>query len=221
MMGHRRSADTSPRSDRSVPGARVACGHDERAVPVDAPRGGEVRLTWEEFLHVQQAYDGPERICWDDGRIVMAMTGGTERHDLVTMHLGVRLGQQLQRGPCRVFVHHRQITTARRSYYPDLLIRCGRAAHELYEDDAHVVVEVLSPSNGPADLTRMLFDYRSLPSIETILFIDTRRRVITVHERSEQGWSERQTRGGEVRLGPATVDLDDLWVQVDEQSTFD
>jgi len=188
---------------------------------MSAQAAGDVRLTWEEFLRVQQAYDGPERICWDDGRIVMAMTGGTERHDLVTMYLGVQLGQRLAHGTCRVFVHNRQVKTTQRSYYPDLLIRCGRAAHELYEDDARIVIEVLSPSNGPADLTRMLFDYQSLPSIETILFIDTRRRVITVHERTPQGWTERQTRGERIQVGPASIDLADMWVQVDEQSSFD
>lgn len=47
------------------------------------PDDDDVRLSWEEFLRFQQAYDGPERICWDEGRVVMAMTGGTERHDLV------------------------------------------------------------------------------------------------------------------------------------------
>lgn len=47
------------------------------------PDDDDVRLSWEEFLRFQQAYDSPERICWDEGRVVMAMTGGTERHDLV------------------------------------------------------------------------------------------------------------------------------------------
>ena len=67
----------------------------------------------------------------------------------------------------------------------------------------------------------MLFDYRTLPSIEAILFVDTRRRSVTVHERTADGWTENATRDGAVQLGPTSIDFHDLWMQVDEESTFD
>ena len=150
----------------------------------------DVRLSWEEFLRFQQAYDGNERFVWDEGHVVLVMTGGTERHDLVVMALAGQLQAAFRGGPCHVFAHNRQVKTPSRSYYPDVLVRCGRAADPYYEDDARLIIEVLSPSNKPADRTKMLFDYQGLPSIEAILFVDTRRRIITIHERTSSGWTE-------------------------------
>lgn len=184
--------------------------------------GGDARLSWEEFLRFQQAYAGDERFVWDEGRVVLAMTGGTERHDLVTMALAGRLIEAFRGSSCRVFAHNRQVKTTARSYYPDILVRCGRAADPYFEDDARLIIEVLSPSNRPTDRTRMLYDYQTLPSIQAILFVDTRRRTVTVHERTQDGaWTEGATSQGEVKLGPAVLDFAAIWSQVDEESTFD
>jgi Uma2 family endonuclease len=179
------------------------------------------RLTWGEFLRFQQAYTGEERFVWDDGHVVLAMTGGTERHDLVVMTLARLLMNAYEGTPCEVFAHNRQIKTARRSYYPDVLVRCGKAVDPLYETDARFLIEILSPSNGPAERTQMLFDYQTVPSVEVILLVDTRRRVVTVHRREDKGWTESEIRGGEVFLGALIVDFDRLWVDVDERSSFD
>jgi Uma2 family endonuclease len=180
---------------------------------------GDARLTWEEFLRFQQAYDGPERFIWNEGHVVQVMTGGTERHDLVVMALVRQLDALLTGRPCHVFAHNRQIKTAQRSYYPDVLVRCGRAADPLYETDARLVIEVISPSNSPAERTRMLFDYQTLPSIEAIIFVDTRRRIATIHEKSAAGWTEGERRSG--TIGDLAIDLDRMWFDVDEASSFD
>jgi Uma2 family endonuclease len=190
-------------------------------VTAQAEHANGDRLTWAEFLRFQQAYDGDERFVWDEGRVVLAMTGGTERHDLTVMGLVRALDAAFRSGPCRVFAHNRQIKTARRSYYPDVLVRCGPAAHPLYEDDARFVIEVLSPTTTAGERTRMLFDYQALPSIEAILFIDTKRRLITVHEKTTEGWTESATKQGVVVLGPASIHFEHLWDQVDEDATFD
>src|SRR5664279_3499741 len=92
------------------------------------------RLTWAEFLKFEAAYAGDERFELDHGRVVM-MSGGTEQHDLLVLALYRSLYEPLQ--PCRVFVHNRKVRTAESSgFYPDLLVRCGVAADELYENDA-------------------------------------------------------------------------------------
>jgi Uma2 family endonuclease len=150
------------------------------------------------------------------------MTRGTERHDLVVMALVDRLRAAFRPGgPCRVFAHNRQVKTQRRSYHPDVLVRCGPAADPYYEDDARLIIEVLSPSNKPADRTRMLFDYQELTSVEAILFVDTRRRQVTIHAKEQGTWTERATRDGAFTLGPLTIDFAAMWVEVDEDSTFD
>ena len=182
----------------------------------------DVRVSWEDFLRFQQAYSGDERLIWDQGRIVVAMTGGTERHDLTIAAFNDRLRATYRGSNCHVFTHNRQLKTEKRSYYPDVLVRCGDAAHPLYDHDARFVIEVLSPSNKPANRTEMLYDYQTLPSIEMIVFVDTRVRTATIHQKGEAGvWTERATRNGTLTLGDAVIDLAQLWVEVDEESTFD
>jgi Uma2 family endonuclease len=191
------------------------------AQPFD--EAAEVRVSWEEFLRFQQAYTGPERMDWDNGLIVRAMTGGSERHDLVVMALIEQLFRVLPER-CVVFAHNRQVKTpSQRSYHPDLLVRCGKAAHQLYEEDARLIVEVLSPSNGPAEQTAKLYAYQQLPSIEAIFFVNTVRRIVTVHRKHPDGsgWMESQTRDGAISSGGITLDFGAMWSWVDERSTFE
>lgn len=186
-------------------------------------RGG---LTFEEFLRFEAAYAGDERFELQGGTVVM-MSGGSERHDLMVMALFRLIDPAFSGGPCRIFVHNRKLRTSDKDgWYPDLLVRCGPAAHRLYETDARVVVEVLSPSNDPRDRTARLYAYQSLRSVEIILFVDPERRVATVHQRTAEGfWGERQIATGQVQLAGsahvASLDFGDLWRHVEDDVTQD
>jgi len=173
------------------------------------------RLTWAEYLRFLQAFAGDERFELDRGRVVL-MSGGSERHDLMTTSIYARLLAAVQGGPCRVFIHNRLLRTGPdQGIHPDLLVRCTAAADALFETDARIVVEVLSPSNGPADRTARLFACQGLPSAELIVFADQERRVLILHERAPQGWSERQFGEGVAHAGATDVDLTGLWSEVD------
>lgn len=105
-------------------------------------------------------------------------------------------------------------------------MRSGPAAHRLYETDARIIVEVLSPSNDPSDRTARLYAHQSLRSVETILFVDPDRRVATVHQRTAGGfWGERQVTTGQVQItGSAHVaglDFGELWQHVEDHVTQD
>jgi Uma2 family endonuclease len=163
--------------------------------------GGHGGLTFEEFLRFEAAYAGDERFELRGGTVVM-MSGGSERHDLMVMALFRVIDPAFNGGPCRVFVHNRGLRTSDQDgWYPDLLVRCGPAAHRRYETDARIVVEVLSPCHDPRDRIARLYAYQSLRSIETILFVDPNRRVAMVHERTAEGfWGGTPGHG---RPGPA------------------
>jgi hypothetical protein len=45
-------------------------------------------------------------------------------------------------------------------YYPDVFVTCARSAHRLYESDANIIVEIVSASNSPRELTEKLFEYQ-------------------------------------------------------------
>jgi len=119
-------------------------------------------------------------------------------------------------------VQNRKIRTSQDTgYHPDPLLRCGQAADRLFEDDARVVVEVLSPSHDPTDLAERWYAYQSLRSIETILFVD-RHRHVTVHRRTVRGWTEARVSGGERPLiEQVPVDWTGIWADVDAEATTD
>ena len=193
---------------------------------MNAQTEGGTGLTFEEFLRFEAAYAGDERFELQGGTVVM-MSGGSERHDLMVVALFRVIDPAFAGGPCRVFVHNRKIRTSDKDgWYPDLLVRCGTAADRLYETDARIVVEVLSPSNDPRDRTARLYAYQSLRSVETILFVDPERRVATVHQRTPEGfWGERQITDGQVQLAGSaqvtTLDFATLWQQLDDAVTRD
>ena len=185
------------------------------AVPEDRP----VLLTWDEYVRFEEVYEGRRHELLK-GRVRL-MAGASERHDLTVQALYDQVRPHLRGTPCRVFVQNRKIRTSRDTgYYPDLLIRCGDAADRLFEDDARVVVEVLSPSNDPLDVTERLYAYQGLPSCETILFVDHRQRHVTVHRRTENGWTEARISEGARRImDRLSIDWTQVWTDVDTDAS--
>lgn len=175
-------------------------------------------MTWDEYVKFEASDEG-RRHELIRGQVRL-MAGGTERHDILVQLINVRLYSAFDGTPCTVFTHNRKVRTGEATgFYPDVLVRCGEASDAHFETDARFVVEVLSPSNDPVDLIERLFGYQSLASIEIVLFVDPARRLVTVHERLDGGWTERQAKEGEVRLGPAHLDIGDLWDRVEATAT--
>jgi Uma2 family endonuclease len=184
------------------------------AAQVDEP----VLLTWDEYVKFETVYEG-RRHELVRGRVHL-MAGGSERHDILVQLINVRLYLAFDGGPCVVFTHNRKIRTGESTgFYPDIMVRCGDAAHPLYETDARFVIEVLSPSNDAADLTERLFGYQGLPSVEIIVFADPARRLLIVHERIDARWTERQITSGELWLGPGSLKVPELWDEADARVT--
>jgi Uma2 family endonuclease len=182
---------------------------------------GPVLLTWEEYVKFEEIYEGRRHELLR-GRVRL-MAGASERHDLTVQAIYDQVRPHVRGTPCRVFVQNRKIRTNKDTgYYPDLLIRCGQAADRLFEDDARVVVEVLSPSNDPSDLSERLYAYQSLPSIETILFVDHRQRHVTVHRRNTDGWMEsRASEGVRQITDQLAIDWSEVWAEVDAEASTD
>ncbi len=183
--------------------------------------GGPIRLTWEEYVKFEEVYEGRRHELLRGQ--VRLMAGASERHDLTVQALYDQLRPGLRGTPCRVFIQNRKIRTSKDTgFYPDLLVRCGQAADRLFEDDARLVVEVLSPSNDPADVTERLYAYQGLPSIETILFVNHRERFVTVHRRSLHGWSEsRVSEGRRPAVDELSIDWDQVWADLDAEASTD
>lgn len=139
-------SDVLPVAEDAAPyGARAGRGpgYDRRVSEAISP------LTFDDFCAREAR--GDRRHEFVGGR-VYAKAGGSERHDLAAGLCFEALAPAARAAGCRPFTANRLVRTASGAgYYPDVLIVCGRAAHRLYEDDAVLVIEVLSPSTMDID----------------------------------------------------------------------
>ena len=123
-----------------------------------------------------------------DGMIRM-MTGGTPAHARVATKILVFLGQHLRGSGCRPYnsdVGVRVTDTDVR--YPDVSVYCNHPATPERErdrifTDPVVIFEVLSPSTTRNDEGEKLGQYRHLPTLDTIVFVDPDNETCRVIQR--------------------------------------
>jgi Uma2 family endonuclease len=138
-------------------------------------------LTAEEYLALERQAEAKSEYI--DGEMV-AMTGGTARHSLVTLNMGGELRQQLKQRPCLVYSGDLRVRIPGTGdyLYPDITVVCGDPVFEDGNRDIllnpTVIVEVLSPSTESYDRGRKFELYQSLESLqEYVLVAQDRPRV--------------------------------------------
>lgn len=129
-----------------------------------------------------------------DGRIY-AMSGASVKHNVICLDLAILLENHLRGGPCRTHIEAVKVELAddlsESYYYPDVFVTCEPA-----DDDSHVVrkpkliVEVLSLSTSRNDRGEKLANYKRIPSVEEIVYIEQDWPEIFVVRRSEN-WKRR------------------------------
>ena len=137
-----------------------------------------------DFLAAEHA--SPERHELVGGRVYV-MSGGRERHALMTTLLTEALFPGALAAGCRRFAADRLIRLDASAYYPDLLIVYGPAGDDYYETDADLVVEVLSPSTRDIDRREKATAYAGAASLRQYLLVDPDERRIEVGEPSAGG----------------------------------
>jgi Uma2 family endonuclease len=173
-------------------------------------------LTFEEFLDGERV--APRRREFVEGRVFL-MAGGTERHDLAVGQLYRMLSQAEDRG-CRVFASNRLLRTATAAYYPDLMVSCSPAVHALYEGDAAIVVEVLSPSTRDVDRREKAAAYAGLASLSMYIVVDLDARRLEVAEPHRSGLSWKAYGQADVGVTSAgDIDVAALFDAVDRLAT--
>lgn len=174
-------------------------------------------VSFDEFLAAEAA--GGRRHEWVAG-FVYAMAGGTERHDTTVEALRDILGPGARAAGCRRFTGNRLVRTATAAYYPDLLVVCGTAAHEHFERDAALLVEVRSPATADVDRREKAVAYATLPSAGHYLLVDPYYRRVEVGTREGPGWRWETYGPGSVVVTPyGTIDVDALYDEIDAAAT--
>jgi len=149
-------------------------------------------LTAEEFLEI----DFGEHKAELDNGVIHMMAGGTARHAQVQGNVFVALATRLRGSGCRPYGSDMGARTGNRSVrYPDVAVYCGRAgtsndATKVF-DDPRVLFEVLSAGTARTDLGVKLDEYKALPSVQTVVFVDiATERLRIVQRTGPKGWTD-------------------------------
>lgn len=158
-------------------------------------------LTAEEF---DQIDFGPELKAELDNGTIRLMAGGTREHARVQTNIIIALGTRLRGSGCRPYGSDMSVRPHGMSVrYPDVTVDCGRAG----DSDAdialaapRVIVEVLSPSTRDHDLRVKKEEYRTLPTVDTIVFVDPDAETVAISQRIDTGWTDTLFAAADVTL---------------------
>ncbi len=177
-----------------------------------------VTLSFDQYLTIEQRGERHELV----GGRLYAMSGGTERHDLMAGAIRRRLEPAAIGAGCRPFDGNRLLRTPSGSgYYPDLMVVCGPAADVLFETDATLIVEVLSPSTQAQDRREKLDAYWRLPSLEAYLLAEPvvrRFEVARPGSGTAPAW-QAYGEGGVIDTRYGVLNLDEIYAEVDSLAT--
>lgn len=175
-------------------------------------------MTEEEYLVMEEHQE--EKHEFVNGEII-AMSGVSDAHDAITVNLTIALGNRFHQGPCRVRGDNLRVRLEETGMYgyPDLTIVCGKAEFAPTRPvsllNPRVVIEVLSESTENYDLGAKAAHYRIRASIQTILFVDSRRRFVQRQDRNENGtWTLFEQTMGDVQVLDASVPFDEIYADV-------
>jgi Uma2 family endonuclease len=167
--------------------------------------------TVDEFLGM--AFDTDERYELDNG-VVRLMAGGTAIHARIQTNVLVALAGKLAGTGCSPFGPDMGVQTHQLSLrYPDVSVFCGRDGQENDRlkafDDPKLVVEILSHATRTRDIEVKLPEYRSVASLDAILYIDPDDQTVHLETRDEaRGWGvTTYAKGDQVELPQLGVAL--------------
>ena len=148
------------------------------------------RMSVEEYLELEQQNE--QRHEYIDG-YMYALAGGTLNHSVISANVGRIIGNALLDGPCRVYSSDARVRLSNSRYvYPDVSVSCDE--RERGDDHAllypKVVIEVLSPGTEAYDQGKKFDYYRTCPTLQEYILIDSQRLAVDVFRRANNHlWS--------------------------------
>ena len=170
------------------------------------PAAPHTPLYAEEYLKLEQRSEVRHEFVAGE---IHAHTGGTRRHDIISVNILGALWNAARGGPCRVHTADRLLRTGEDIfYYPDVMVVCPPEDEPddneaLFEEAPCLVVEVTSPSTKDIDRREKLLAYRSIASLKAYLVVDQQELRVERHWRDESGrwwWVEAVGREGIVPI---------------------
>ena len=170
------------------------------------PSAAERLMSLDEFLAWER--EQPERHEFD-GFTIVAMTGASLPHVVITMNIAFMLREGLRGTGCRPFSNDAKVLAGNSVRYPDVVVSCRR-----YDDaddivpEPVVIVEVLSPTTERTDRGRKKFDYFAIPSLRQYAIVEQDERRVDLYTRTEAGWVN------EIVTGNAILNLSGIGIEL-------
>ncbi len=152
--------------------------------------------------------------------VIYAMTGGTDRHNLITGNVFFALRGQMK-SPCQVFQADMKVRVrtdiGEARYYPDVFAGCDDTDRDrLFRENPCVIVEVLSPSTEPNDRLIKFEHYRLMTTLDHYILVAQDVPQVEVFAR-DKGWKPEILSWGDavnVCGGRAKLTVDDIYENI-------
>lgn len=146
--------------------------------------------TPEEYLELEREADYKSEYYQGE---IFAMAGAGRYHNRIVENLSIEIGTFLKKKLCRTYSSDQRIHIPANGLYtyPDLLIVCGK--DQLLDEkkdtilNPKAIVEVLSESTEAYDRGEKFHFYRSIPTLDEYILIDSRRIAAEVFQKNQQG----------------------------------
>ena len=144
---------------------------------------------------------------------IVAMSGATEPHNLITINVASLLHTQFKGRACKIYSNDMRVKVSGTGMYtyPDVVAVCGEARFEDERRDTllnpMVLFEVLSPSTEAYDRGDKFAHYRRLVSLSDYVMISQDRRNIEHYTRgTDDEWTLKEFNDAQSVLTLASVD---------------
>ena len=157
---------------------------------------------------------------------ILAMSGASNAHNLITLDIATELNIQLRRRECLVYTNDMRIRTSPMGsyFYPDVVVVCGKPR---FEDNVFdtllnpiLVIEVLSPSTEVYDKGEKFRHYQELTSLQEYILVSQDRVRVEQYRLLKTQWVQTEFRGHEDVLPLTSIGcelpLQDIYRRVPE-----
>lgn len=168
------------------------------------------RYTYAEYLAYER--DSGLKHEFDNGEI-LAMAGGSRRHNALALRIGAALDAARQAG-CFAFQSDQKVRVLAtgRATYPDVSAVCGPIEGDPDDPTSATItnptllVEVLSPSTEQEDRGNKWLHYQSIPSLQEYVLVSQAEARVERYRRLPSGaWEYSDVTSGTLELSTGAV----------------
>lgn len=124
---------------------------------------------------------------------IFAMSGVSNRHNVIFSNLFTGIGMQLKGKPCKPYGSDMRIYVAENTLftYPDISIICNEIVPASMDEDTAtlptVLIEILSPSTRNYDRGDKFKLYRDIPTLKEFILVDSEAIAIEAFRLNQRG----------------------------------